>query len=64
MTTSDSIQIKNDRPSSSTRQKDYTPQQGVRAVLSLANFEDKELFAELRRRGFTGELRYSKVVSI
>lgn len=42
----------------------YTPQQGFKAVLSLADFEDNQLFAELRRRGYTGELRFSKVINV
>ena len=42
----------------------YTPQQGVKAILSLADFEDNQLFAELRRRGYTGELRFSKVINV
>lgn len=46
------------------RPVDYIPQQGSKAMLSLADFEDSQLFAELRRRGFSGELRYSKVVTV
>lgn len=42
----------------------YTPQQGSKAVLSLADFENNQLFAELRRRGYTGELRFSKVINV
>lgn len=49
---------------SATRPANYVPQQGSKASLSLADFEDSMLFAELRRRGFTGELRYSKVVTV
>ena len=30
----------------------------------MSDFDDNMLFAELRRRGYTGELRYSKVVNI
>lgn len=33
-------------------------------TLSLANFDDHTLFAELRKRGYSGELRYSKVVNV
>lgn len=40
------------------------PQQGVKATFKISDFEDNMLFAELRRRGYTGELRFSKVVSI
>lgn len=39
-------------------------QQGVKATLKMSDFDDNMLFAELRRRGYTGELRYSKVVNI
>lgn len=46
------------------RPADYTPQQGSKATLTLADFEDNQLFAELRRRGFCGELRYSKVITV
>lgn len=49
---------------SSKRPEDYIPQQGVKQVLTLADFDDNQLFAELRRRGFAGELRYSKVVIV
>lgn len=47
-----------------TRSKSYIPQQGVKATLTLADFEDNQLFGELRRRGYTGELRYSKVITV
>ncbi len=33
-------------------------------ALNLADMTDKELFVELRRRGYTGDLRLSKVISI
>lgn len=46
------------------RPEDYTPQQGVKATLTLADFEDGQIFAELRRRGYTGELRFSKVITV
>ena len=39
-------------------------QPGVKATLKMSDFDDNMLFAELRRRGYTGELRYSKVVNI
>lgn len=39
-------------------------QQGVKATLKMSDFEDNMLFAELRRRGYTGELRYSKVINV
>lgn len=39
-------------------------QQGVKATFKISDFTDDMLFAELRRRGFTGELRYSKVVNV
>lgn len=50
--------------SSRKRPAEYTPQQGSKAILSLADFEDAQLFAELRRRGFNGELRLTKVVTV
>lgn len=49
---------------SAKRPEDYIPQQGMKQVLTLADFDDNQLFAELRRRGFAGELRYSKVVMV
>ncbi len=49
---------------STTRPADYQPQPGNKATLSLADFTDDNIFAELRRRGYNGELRYSKVVSV
>lgn len=49
---------------SSKRPDNYTPQQGYKAMLSLADFEDKQLFAKLRRRGYTGELNYTKIVKL
>lgn len=33
-------------------------------TLNLADMTDKELFEEIRRRGYTGDLRYSKVITI
>lgn len=50
--------------SSNKRPENYTKQQGVKATLTLADFQDDQLFAELRRRGFSGELRFSKVISV
>lgn len=47
-----------------TRAEDYVPQQGRKATLSLADFTDEEIFAELRRRSYSGELRYSKVMVV
>lgn len=47
-----------------TRPADYQPQRGNKATLSLADFTDENIFAELRRRGYNGELRYSKVVNV
>lgn len=48
----------------SKRPANYTPQQGLKAIFTLADIEDNLLFAELRRRGYTGELRFSKVISV
>lgn len=49
---------------SATRPDNYVPQQGNKAMLSLADFTDENIFAELRRRGYNGELRWSKIVSV
>ena len=49
---------------SATRPTDYQPQPGNKATLSLADFTDDNIFAELRRRGYNGELRQLKVVSV
>lgn len=46
------------------RPTDYQPQPGNKATLSLADFSDENLFGELRRRGYNGELRLTKVVSV
>lgn len=46
------------------RPDDYTPRQGCKATFTLADFSDENLFDELRRRGYNGELRYSKVFNI
>ena len=46
--------------SNERRPVDYMAQPGYKAILSLADFEDNQLFAELRRRGYTGELRFLK----
>ena len=48
----------------SKRPANYTPQQGSKAIFTLADIVDNLLFAELRRRGYTGELRFSKVISV
>lgn len=42
----------------------YIPQPGNKATLTLADFTDENLFAELRRRGYNGELRFSKVITV
>lgn len=47
-------QIAEIKGESTKRPVNYTPQCGVKASFSLADFEDKQLFAELRRRGFSG----------
>lgn len=47
-----------------TRPENYTPQQGHKAILSLADFTDDEIIAELRRRTYNGELRYTKVLMV
>lgn len=47
-----------------TRPADYSPQPGNKATLSLADFTDENIFAELRRRGYNGELRQLKIISV
>lgn len=47
-----------------SRPEPYVAQPGFKAVLSLADFNDEHLFAELRRRGYAGELTYSKVIMV
>lgn len=39
-------------------------QPGIKATFRISDFEDNQLFAELRRRGYTGELHYSRVVTV
>ena len=46
---------------SQVRPEDYTPQRGNKATLSLADFTDDNIFAELRRRGYNGELRRTDI---
>lgn len=46
------------------RPADYTPQQGNKATLTLADFTDENIFAELRRRGYNGELKWSKIINV
>lgn len=46
------------------RPTDYQPQPGNKAILSLADFSDDNLFGELRRRGYNGELRLVKVINV
>lgn len=46
------------------RPVNYQPQPGNKAILSLADFSDENLFGELRRRGYNGELRLVKVVNV
>jgi len=37
---------------------------GVKAILTLGDFSDDQIFCELRRRGFAGELRFAKSYTI
>ena len=46
------------------RPDEYISQKGRKATLSLADFTDAEIFAELRRRNYSGELRFSKVMIV
>lgn len=49
---------------SNTRPNDYKPQPGSKATLTLADFKDENLLAELRRRGYSGELLYTKTIIV
>lgn len=40
------------------------PQRGMKAILTLADFNDDQIFSELRRRGYTGELRFAKTYTL
>lgn len=46
-------------PDSSGRPAEHTPQKGVKAVFTIADFSVAQIIAELRRRGFTGELSHT-----
>lgn len=53
------------KATSNVRPENYISQQGSKATLSLADFEDSQLFAELRRRrGYNGELRVTKLIVV
>jgi hypothetical protein len=52
------------KATSNVRPENYISQQGSKATLSLADFEDFQLFAELRRRGYNGELRVTKLIVV
>lgn len=41
-----------------------TKQPGIKATFKISDFKDEMLFAELRRRGYKGELKYVKEVVI
>lgn len=55
---------KTEKDTNEKRLADYSPQPGNKATLTLADFTDENLFAELRRRGYNGELRYSRVITV
>lgn len=55
---------KANRSTSSVRPTNYVPQQGNKATFTIADFSDEEIFAELRRRSYSGELRYSKIMVV
>lgn len=42
----------------------YCPQPGIKATFKISDFTDDMLFAELRRRGYTGELRFTRIVNV
>lgn len=52
------------------RSKQKTPAPSIFAdpqpakCISMTDMTDSELFAEIRRRGYTGELRYSAVITV
>lgn len=52
------------KPLTKSRPAQYTSQPGNKATLCLADFTEENLFAELRRRGWSGELTYTKTVSV
>jgi len=52
---------KNQTTESTTRPAAYQHQQGSKATLSLEDFTDDNIFAELRRRGYNGELRRTDI---
>lgn len=54
----------NKKTNNEVRPGDYQPQPGNKATLSLADFTDENLFGELRRRGYNGELRLVKVINV
>ena len=58
------VRTKSTNTGTSKRPADYLPQQDSKAIFTLADIEDSSLFAELRRRGYTGELRQTKIVNI
>lgn len=64
MTTKKGTAKSTTKSTSETRPEDYIPQQGNKATLTLADFTDENLFAEFRRRGYNGELRYSRVITV
>lgn len=51
------------KAAASGRPEKHVAQQEASA-LSWADFSDAQLFAELRRRGYTGELRYVEVIKV
>lgn len=55
---------KTEKDTTEKRPENYIPQPGNKAILTLADFTDENIFAELRRRGYNGELRYSKVINV
>ena len=54
----------NETVNTATRPENYKSQQGNKATLCLADFTDENIFAELRRRGYSGELRYVKIMNV
>lgn len=57
-------EVVNETVNTTTRPENYIAQQGNKATLCLADFTDENIFAELRRRGYSGELRYVKIMNV
>lgn len=52
------------KKTSDIRPLSYIPQPGNKATLTLADFTDENLIAEMRRRGYSSTLKYSKTINV